>query len=89
VLVSEKSTITAGGGGAGGRGGNGGQGGGGGGGAGGPSIGIFKLGGAQTRATLSETKDVAGTRGAGGATGAGGTSAPRAEAGIAAAVYSS
>ena len=76
-------------GGAGGRGGNGGQGAGGGGGAGGPSIGIFKFGGAQTRLTLSETKVVAGTSGAGGATGAGGTPAPRAEAGIAAAVYSS
>ena len=76
-------------GGAGGRGGNGGQGAGGGGGAGGPSIGIFKFGGAQTRLTLSETKVVAGTSGAGGANGAGGTPAPRAEAGIAAAVYSS
>jgi hypothetical protein len=76
-------------GGAGGRGGDGGQGGGGGGGAGGPSIGIFKLGGAQTKLTLSGTKVVAGMPGAGGATGAGGTLAARAEAGIAAAVYSS
>jgi len=76
-------------GGRGGRGGSGGQGGGAGGGAGGPSIGVFKLGGAQSRLTLSETKIVAGTPGAGGATGAGGTPAPRAEAGIAAAVYPS
>jgi hypothetical protein len=76
-------------GGRGGKGGNGGQGGGGGGGAGGPSIGIFRFGGTQTRLTLFETKVVAGNPGAGGDTGAGGTPGPRAEAGIAAAVYPS
>jgi hypothetical protein len=86
-LVHSQTCTEVGCGGRGGRGGNGGQGGGGGGGAGGPSIGIFKVGGAQTKVTLSETKVVAGTPGAGGATGAGGTPAATAESGIAAAIY--